>query len=287
MEGSRAREERGRISSRSQDGSRRFVLRIPSVASLALMLLVAGPALADESDTDLAKQTQNPVADLISFPVQNNMSYKVGPRERTQNVTNFQPVIPINVTKEWNLITRTILPVVSQPSFVRGQDRENGVGDMNVSLFLSPKKLAFGKMVWGGGPVFNLPTASDDRLGSQKWGTGLTAVALVMGKQVVAGALINNVWSLEGKQSSQFLLQPFLNYNFSHGWYVSSAPIMTANWSTGDNSWLVPVGGGFGKLQRIGKLPVNLSFQAFYNVEKPKFGPDWSTRIQVQFLFPK
>jgi hypothetical protein len=252
-----------------------------------LMFLATCPALAEDSDTELAKQTQNPVADLISVPIQNNMSYGAGPRERTQNVLNIQPVIPINVTEEWNLITRTILPIVSQPSFVRGQDRETGIGDTTLSIFLSPKKLAFGKLVWGAGPVFNVPTASDDRLGSDKWGSGLTAVALVMGKSLVAGALVNNVWSLEGESSSQFLIQPFLNFNFPRGWYVSAAPIVTANWDADDNAWLVPVGGGFGKLQRIGRLPVNLSVQAFYNAEKPKFGPDWSTRLQVQFLFPK
>lgn len=115
----------------------------------------------------------------------------------------------------------------------------------------------------------------------------MTVVAFWMGKSVVAGALVNNVWSLEGPNSSQFLVQPFLNYNFSHGWYLSSAPIITANWDDDANAWLVPVGGGFGNLQRFGRLPVNLSFQAFYNVEKPRFGPEWSTRIQVQFLFPK
>lgn len=108
-----------------------------------------------------------------------------------------------------------------------------------------------------------------------------------MGKKVVGGALVNNVWSLEGPNSSAFLVQPFLNYNFSHGWYVSAAPIITANWNADDNGWLVPVGGGFRKLQRIGKLPVNLSVQTFCNAEKPQLGPDWSTRLQIQLLFPK
>jgi hypothetical protein len=220
-------------------------------------------------------------------PFQNNTSYNYGPRDRTQNVLNIQPVIPLSLTDEWNLITRTIFPIVSQPSTARGQDRQNGVGDTTMSLFLSPKKLAFGSVIWGAGPVAYVPTASDDRLGMDKWGAGLTGVALVMKGAIVAGALVNNVWNLEGDDSSRFLLQPFFNYNLPQGWYLSAAPIMTADWDADDNAWTVPVGGGFGKVQRFGKLPINFSFQAFYNAEKPKFGADWSTRFQVQFLFPK
>lgn len=132
-----------------------------------------------------------------------------------------------------------------------------------------------------------MPTASNDRLGADQWAAGLTAVALVSQGPIVAGALVNNVFSLEGRSSSAFLLQPFLSYNFSHGWYVSSSPIITADWARSDDAWLVPVGGGFGKVHRFGPLPVNLSVQAFYNAEKPRAAGDWSTRFQVQFLFPR
>ena len=99
--------------------------------------------------------------------------------------------------------------------------------------------------------------------------------------------LISNTWSLEGEDFSRFLLQPIFNYNLAGGWYLTSVPIMTADWEADDDAWTVPVGGGFGKLHRFGKLPVNLQFQAFYNAEKPKDGPDWSTRFQIQFLFPR
>ena len=120
----------------------------------------------EDPTAELARAVQNPVADLISVPFQNNTSYDFGPRERTQNVMNIQPVIPLSITDEWIVITRTILPIVSQPSFVRGQDRQNGVGDILFTAFLSPKKPAFGSLIWGVGPVVNLPTASDDRLGA-------------------------------------------------------------------------------------------------------------------------
>ncbi len=253
----------------------------------AIVFVLASESFAQESESDLAKQTQNPVADLISVPFQANTSYRVGPRERTQNVLNIQPVIPISMNENWNLIARTIFPIVSQPSFVRGQDRHDGIGDTTISGFFSPKKPAFGHVIWGAGPVVTLPTASDERLGYDQWGTGLTAVALTSQGSAVFGALVNNVWSLEGRSFSQFLLQPFLNFNFPKGWYATTAPIVTADWARSDDAWLVPVGGGFGKVHRIGKQPINLSAQAFYNAEKPQGAGDWSTRFQLQLLFPK
>ena len=242
-----------------------------------------------EAETaELARAVQNPVANLISVPFQNNTSYNFGPRERTQNVHNIQPVIPFSITEDWNLITRTIFPIVSQPSFARGQDRQTGIGDTTVSLFASPKEPAAGRLIWGAGPIALIPTASDDRLGPNKWGAGLSAVGLSMVGPVVAGALVSNVWGLEGEDFSFFTLQYFVNYNFPGGWYLSSSPIITANWDGPNNEWTVPVGGGFGKVHRFGSLPpLNLSFQAFYNAEKPEFGADWSTRFQVQLLFPK
>ena len=256
------------------------------LSGLAVVLAAANGA-AEDSESDLAKQTQNPIANLISVPFQTNTTYRAGPRERTQNVLNIQPVIPLSLNEKWNLITRTIFPIVSQPSFARGQNREDGIGDTTISGFFSPKLPAFGHLVWGVGPVFTLPTASDDRLGFNQWGTGLTGVALVSQGSTVFGALVNNVWSLEGRTFSQFLLQPFLNFNFPHGWYLTSSPIITADWSREDNAWLVPVGGGFGKVQRIGKLPINLSAQVYYNAERPQSAGAWTTRFSVALLFPK
>jgi len=237
--------------------------------------------------SELAKSAQNPVASLISVPFQNNTTYEFGPRDRTQNVLNIQPVIPFSLNEDWNLITRTILPVVSQPSFVRGQNRNNGVGDTLVTLFASPKQPVFGRLLLGAGPVVNIPTASDERLGADLWGMGLSGVALTVTGPFVTGLLVTQTWNLEGDDFSRFLTQPFFNINFPGGWYFSTSPAITADFEADDNAWLVPVGGGFGKVQFIGKLPVNLSFQAYYNAEKPRFGGDWSTRFTIQFLFPK
>ncbi|RJP66366.1 MAG: neuromedin U [Candidatus Abyssobacteria bacterium SURF_17] len=258
--------------------------------------------MAEGDESELAKKTQNPVSDLISVPFQNNWNFDVGPIERTQYVLNIQPVWPISLNDDWNLITRTIVPVISQPAFfheappglpssVPDDHRTTGLGDINFSAFFSPAKPS--KLIWGIGPTFLLPTATDDALGSEQWGAGPAAVALTIQGPWVYGALVNNIWSFAGDDDREdvntFLLQPFVNYNLPKGWYLSSAPIITANWEADDSDdrWTTPVGGGFGKILRIGKLPVNLQLQAFYNVEKPEFGADWQLRFQVQFLFPK
>jgi len=237
---------------------------------------------------DLAKAAQNPVGDLISLPFQNNMNFDVGPAERTQDVLNIQPVWPITLSKNWNLITRTILPVISQPA--PGPDRTTGLGDLNFTGFISPK--IPGKVIWGVGPAFIFPTATDDVLGTGKWSAGPSVVVLTMPGQWVIGGLISNVWSVAGDDDrgkvNSFLAQYFINYNYPSRWYLTSAPIITANWEADSGEqWTVPFGGGFGKVFSIGRQPININTQVFYNVEKPTFGADWQWRFQLQFLFPK
>ena len=243
---------------------------------------------AGEDETDeLARAVQNPVASLISVPFQNNTNFNVGPREKTQNILNIQPVLPFELNEDWNLITRTILPVISQPAFTPMEDRENGLGDTVFTAFLSPKDS--GRWIWGAGPVLLLPTSTDDRLGAGEWGAGPSAVALTMRGPWVVGSLFSNVWSFtDDKDVNFFTWQYFVNYNLDDGWYLTSAPIITANWEAdSDDTWTVPFGGGVGKVFRIGEQPMNVSAAAYYNVEKPEFGADWQMRLQVQFLFPK
>jgi len=247
---------------------------------------------AAEDTTELAKKTQNPVADLISIPLQNNFNFGVGPNNVTQYVGNLQPVIPIKLTEEWNLITRTILPILNQPSPADGIQSEFGLGDLNPTLFLSPAKP--GALIWGVGPTFTFPTATDTSLGSGKWSMGPAGVVLTMQGPWVIGVLANQQWSVAGdsdrRSVSQMLIQPFVNYNLPDGWYLTSSPVITANWMAGSgNQWTVPLGGGFGKLWRVGKvgLPVNTQLQAFYNVEKPQGAADWTLRFQIQVLLPK
>ena len=251
-----------------------------------------GDVEAGENKSDeLRSASQNPMADLISFPIQNNTNFDYGPLEKTQNIVNIQPVIPVNLNEDWTLITRTILPIIHQPEFYSGQGSKDGLGDLNLSLFIGPAEQ--GNMIWGAGPILSFPTATNERLGSEKWCAGPAAVVLTMQDPWVFGVLAQNLWSYAGDSDrsdvNQALIQYFVNYNLPDGWYLSSAPIITANWEADSNNrWTVPFGVGVGKLLWLGKLPLNVSAGAYYNVEKPdNIGPRWTMRLQVQTLLPK
>lgn len=267
----------------------RFLQQNFFIPCLALFLgaSLSGPLLADEAE-DLSAAAQNPIADLISLPFQNNMNFDYGPDDDIQNVLNIQPVWPFSFGEDWNLITRTILPVVSQPHF-DGSGSTFGLADTIFTAWFSPADSE--GLVWGLGPVLLLPTATDDLLGADQWGGGASAVALIMSGPWVAGGLINNIWGFGGsddEEVNQFLLQPFVNYNLDDGWYIVTGPVITANWEADSgNRWTVPVGGGMGKVFRMGKQPVNINTQVFYNVEKPAWVGDWTWRLQFQLLFPK
>jgi hypothetical protein len=243
------------------------------------------------SKEELAKLAQNPVANVMSFPFQNNFNFGVGPSRATQYVLNFQPVIPITLNEDWNLITRWILPTINQPSPAPGIRSAFGLGDFNPSFFFSPAKP--GAIIWGLGPTATFPTATDPLLGNGNYLVGPSAVALTIQGHWVVGALVNNQWSVAGwgsKSQNNFLMQPFVNYNLPNGWYLTSSPILTADWNADhDNMWTVPVGGGVGKIVKLGgKLPLNLQLAAYYNVVTPKdFGANWQLRFQFQFLLPK
>jgi hypothetical protein len=259
------------------------------LALFLAMACVSGTGWAQD-DTELAKKTQNPVADLISVPFQNNVNFGVGPQDDVQYILNVQPVIPFKLTQDWNLISRTIMPLIYQPELAPGVGDVFGLGDIQQSLFLSPAKP--GKLIWGIGPILQFPTATDDSLGQGKWGAGPTAVALAMHGPWVFGALINNVWSFAGdddrRDVNQMLLQPFVNYNLPDAWYLTTSPIITADWEAeSDERWTVPLGAGVGKIVRVGKLPVNAQLAGYYNVVRPDNAAEWQLRIQIQLLFPR
>jgi hypothetical protein len=260
--------------------------------AVACGALVSVSARAEMSSEELAKLAQNPVGNLISLPFQNNTNLNYGPLKKTQNILNIQPVIPIEVNADWNVITRTIFPVISQPPLFSGDDRINGFGPTQFSAFLSPAKPE-GGVIWGAGAIAQIPTTSDSALGAYRWGFGPTFVLLHLahGDPWVYGFLVNNVWSVgngAGGSYNNFLLQPFLNYNFPDGTYLTSAPILTADWKADSgNQWTVPLGGGIGHIFHFGKLPVNTQISGYYNVVKPDFGPNWQIRAQVQLMFPK
>jgi hypothetical protein len=241
---------------------------------------------------ELAKLAQNPVGNLISLPFQNNTNLNFGPEKGTQNILNIQPVIPISVNSEWNIITRTIVPVIWNPALGPDTPGKDGVGDTVFTAFLSPANP--GRWIWGAGPVVQIPTNSNSQLGNKNWGLGPSFVVLHLahGDPWVYGVLVNNIWSVTSNKTggsySNGLMQPFLNYNFEGGLYLTSAPILTVEWKAeSGNRWTVPLGGGVGKIFHFGKLPVNSQLSAYYNVVRPDFGANWQIRAQVQLMFPK
>jgi hypothetical protein len=177
------------------------------------------------------------------------------------------------------------------PELAPGIGPETGLGDIQFTTFLSPAKP--GRLIWGVGPVLRFPTASDELLGSEKWSAGPSAVLLTMDGPWVYGVLAQNVWSFSGDSDradvNEMLLNPFVNYNLPNGWYLNSAPNIIANWEADDSDdrWTVPVGGGIGKVTKIGKLPVNIRLGAYWNAIRPDNGADWGAQLQLTFLFPK
>jgi hypothetical protein len=250
------------------------------------------PAAAANTDS-LQKATQNPVASLISVPIQNNSNFGINPGDRTQDVLNIQPVVPLSMSKDWNLVIRWIMPIVYQPLPNPSSTIETGVygfGDMQPTFFLVPKKTS--KLIWGAGPIVQIPTATSEYLGQGKLGLGPSIVLLTQPGHWTLGVLANNVWSIAGSGGrpavNQFLMQYFINYNLKKGWYLSVAPIVTANWeSSNGNRWTVPIGGGVGRIMKLGFQPVNLSASFYGNAVYPTGTSSWNMRLQIALLFPK
>lgn len=241
-------------------------------------------AFAQESKEELAKASQNPLANVMSFPFQNTTNFNYGTNDRVQNILNIQPVIPFF---NGRLITRTIIPLLWQP-----QDGPSGttfgLSDIQLTAFYSPKTKG---LVVGFGPIISFPTGSET-LGSQKWSAGPSLVVLGMPGHWVLGMLANNIWSFAGNSNradvNQLLVQYFINYNLKNGLYLTMAPIITANWeASSGQQWLVPFGLGIGKIVKIGgKLPLNLQVSGFYNAIRPDNAPDWSLRVLAAVMLP-
>src|SRR5215475_8496029 len=262
----------------------KFEAGLPDIAAPKRASRSAKPA-----DEDLAKQSQNPIADLVSVPFQSNTNFHTGPFKRTQEILNIQPVVPLHINENWNLISRTIMPVMSQPDPIFNSNT-NGIGDITQEFFVSPAHP--GPLIWGVGPVFTVPSATDPILGQGKVLFGPTVVLLTTPGHWVIGVLANNQWSVGGNpllpRVNAFLMQPFINYNMAHGWYLTSAPIMTANWlAAAGERWTVPLGGGFGRIFKLGDQPVSASIAAYYNVGRPTGTATWQLRTFVSLLFPE
>jgi hypothetical protein len=244
---------------------------------------------------DLAKKSQNPIASMISLPFQNNTSFGIGDYDRTQNVFNIQPVFPVSLGRKWSLVNRTIIPIIHQPDATSSSGAWDGLGDINLTSFVVAPPM--GNVMLGLGPIIVFPTATDLNVGDRAWAFGPSAIVVVTPGKWVVGLLASNTFGFEKggsnlggaeEERNSFLAQYFVNYNLKHGWFVTSAPIITADWNApADNRWIVPFGGGVGRVFKIGKQNVNASVQGYYNVVTPDGGPDWSLRLQFTLLFPK
>lgn len=243
------------------------------------------------------KTSQNPVGNITAFPFQNNFNYGWGPYTRLQYNLNVQPVFPVMLGPNMNLITRTIIPVVNQPSPASpivcagpgGCPSTFGLSDVQEQLFFAPKTKP-GALIWGAGPIFQFPTATPNTLGSGKWSAGPDAVALVMPGNWVMGALVTQLWSFAGLPNrpnvNSFLVQPFVNYNLKGGWAISSAPIMTANWQLSGTKWTVPLGGGISRTFKDGGQLMQLSVLYYTNVVRPLPAPQTTLRVSWSLLWP-
>jgi hypothetical protein len=241
-------------------------------------------------DADLAKKLSNPVASLISVPFQFNYDSGYGPLDGDRAVLNIQPVIPISINDDWNVISRTILPFIWQNDIAGNSGSQFGLGDITQSFFFSPKEPGPGGIVWGAGPVFLLPTATDTMLGSGKWGLGPTAVVLKQDGPWTYGALANHIWSVAGNSDrpdiSSTFLQPFISYTTPDAWTFSLNTESTYDWK--NDQWAVPINFSVAKLLKFGEQPVSFQVGARYWAEAPENGPNgWGFRAGITFLFPQ
>jgi len=248
------------------------------------------PAVA--SDAELAKQALNPIAALISLPMQLNYDENIGPAEQGEKwQLNVQPVIPFSIGADWNLISRTIVPLVSQQDVAPGAGTDSGVGDITQSLFFSPKKPTAGGWIWGVGPVLLLPTGSKDRLTADKWGLGPTAVVLKQENGWTYGALANHIWSVGGDDNrrdiSATFLQPFVSYTTRTLTSFTLNTESTYDWKS--KEWSVPVNFTVSQMLKAGNQPLTIQGGVRYWANSPGgAGPEgWGFRLAVTLLFPK
>lgn len=265
------------------------------ISSLIASLLVCGVAGAQESPqaqsgqdlSALAKQSQNPVANLNTIPFQSQFYSGGGLGSQSMEILNVMPVLPLKLNDNWIVVSRTVIPVVNIPG--AGVDRFKGIADIQEQFYFSPT--GGGSIIWGAGPIFSFPTSTQAATETGQYAAGVTAVALKVGQKWVYGAVVNNLWRIGGSNATPeinaFFMQPFINYNLPGGWAIGTSPGITANWNAdSDQQWTVPLGLGVSKVTVVGGTPINLMLHYYVNAMKPDDAPEGFVRLQFNLMFP-
>jgi hypothetical protein len=266
------------------------LLLLLSTSLRAQNQLTADATMAqDQGSLAAIRKAQSPVGDILKVQFQNFLNPGVGSKDVTTYTQFVVGTAPFKLNDSWNLFVRTQLPLMNQPSVAPGTESAFGLGDINPTFYLVPRK--HGKLTLGAGPTFTFPTATAKVLGSGSWCVGPAAVAVVTSGRWLFGSRVNNQWSFAGWNKAGYnttWIQPFMHYNLNHGWYFASLPTLVANWkASSGNMWTVPTGGGIGKHWKIGDGGLDAQLQAFANVKHPNGASSWQTYIEIQLVHPK
>lgn len=250
----------------------------------------AGAQTAAAPSEAPAQAVQNPFSSLTIVLFQNGTNFKQGPYSRTPNVLAIQPMIPVQLNANWSVSTWINATVAYQPDAKSKSSSATGLGDVQPMFFFSP--VHPNRLIWGLGPTLLLPTATDELLETGRFSAGPALVVLTQPGPWTIGAMVNNLFSRNGEGSrkhiNQLLLNPFVNYNLPGGWYLTTQPALTADWTAKPGSvWTVPVGGGFGRIVKIGPQLVNTSVASYLNAVRDKQAAHWQLAVQFMLLYPK
>ena len=250
-------------------------------------LLGCGSAFAGEQ-TDWAVRAQNPMADIIKLPIDNIFDFGYGHKEQVKYAFAYKPSMVSELSEKWNLVNRLDIQFIYQPGTVPGEKDSFGFGDTTYESFIGPS--GEHTFYWGLGPAFQIPTATDNQLGSKKWSAGLAGTGTLVKGPIVAGVRANHLWSFAGDSGRPDVnlstIEYYLYAHLGHGWWIGTSPINTANWEAAqDEIWTIPVGGGFGKVVMIGRHPINLKLEAYSFADAPSNAAEWSLILGVDLLF--
>ena len=268
-------------------GGRHVGRQVVSVALLSVTFAMAFPLpmRAEEAGAvppSPVQETLNPLADVIKLPATLSFGLGFGPDRDTQPTLTLQPVIPFGLTEDWRIVSRSSLSIIH----LADPDETTGLGDLDVSLFLTPART--GPWVWGLGPIFEFPTATDTTLGTGKWSAGPAGTLVYVSGPWIDGILVSQLWSFAGADGRQSVsltqIEALLSYAFANNWYVQTNPTFSCDWqASSGEKWVVPIGIDIGKVFPIGSQSVSLQLGGYYNVKKPDGAADWVLQVQIEW----